>query len=78
MNVGIEECAPDRTLVEVTVQVNNVNNTLAKCNEAVSDVGAQHAYRSATPPLTSPIMTRSFFADVAASSFSRFPIKLVR
>jgi hypothetical protein len=38
MNADVEECAPNRRLVKVIVQVND-GSTLAKCNKAVSDVG---------------------------------------
>lgn len=67
-NIDIWEYAPGRKLAEVVIRMQNVKGALAKCSEAVSDMGINMLTGFVTAPTSSPIMAWSFFADVTDSS----------
>lgn len=69
-NIDVWEYAPGRKLAEVVIRVKNVKGALAKCSEAVSDMGVNMLTGFVTAPTSSPIATWSFFADVTDSSLS--------
>ncbi len=69
-NVDVWEYAPGRKLAEVVIRVKNVKGAVAKCSEAVSDVGVKVLTGFVTAPTSSPIATWSFFADITDSSLS--------
>lgn len=69
-NIDIWQYDPGRKLAEVVIRVKNVEGALAKCSEAVSDTGVKTLTGFVTAPVSSPVATWSFFADVTDSSLS--------